>query len=439
MTQRSAPAEAPDRPTATVGVRTDGTPSRTRARTPSVGRMVGLDLARGLAVFGMYTAHVGPDPSEGGFGNRLFMLAHGRSSALFAVLAGVTMVIIAGRPTAKTGRAGRQAIVKVVIRSIVLFALGTALTMMGTPVDVILSNFGLYFLLALPFVRLRARALAVVAICWVLAGPQLLYLVLRAVNSTRFLATTSGSWPLAGGEGSMTDSAGLDQAPAAMYDSGWARTVAANDPLANLGVEGVLELLFTGAYPALSWMPFLLAGMALGRLDLASAAIRIRLAVLGPALAMIGYGGSWLAFQIFPGIAKAAGGPNAWWFGADNLSPASQLVAAPHSQTTLSVIGSTGVAITVIVAAVILTDRFKRVRRLAAPVIAVGSMSLSAYVFHIVGIAILGDEENWPPLLILLGFIASVTVLAFTWKRYLRWGPLEYLVSSATRLAHLIR
>ena len=42
------------------------------------------------------------------------------------------------------------------IRSVVLFALGTALALAGTPIEVILANFGLYFLLALPFVRLRA-------------------------------------------------------------------------------------------------------------------------------------------------------------------------------------------------------------------------------------------------------------------------------------------
>ncbi|TGS82055.1 hypothetical protein EN817_27180 [Mesorhizobium sp. M3A.F.Ca.ET.174.01.1.1] len=31
-----------------------------------VDRLVGIDLARGLAVFGMYAAHLGPDPGEGG-------------------------------------------------------------------------------------------------------------------------------------------------------------------------------------------------------------------------------------------------------------------------------------------------------------------------------------------------------------------------------------
>jgi len=153
-----------------------------------------------------------------------------------------------------------------------------------------------------------------------LVGPQLLYLVVRGVYTAGFATSTPGYCP-------------LDQVEGAEYHSGWAQAVAANDPLVQLHGDGVLELLFTGAHPAVSWMPFLLAGMALGRLDLASVGVRVRLAVLGPALAVLGYGGSWLAFQIFPGVAAAAGGPNAWWLGAANLGAASQLVAAPHSQT----------------------------------------------------------------------------------------------------------
>ncbi|MFF4829405.1 hypothetical protein ACFY20_42185, partial [Streptomyces sp. NPDC001312] len=40
-------------------------PARDSKKAPT-GRMIGLDLARGLAVFGMYAAHVGPDPDQGG-------------------------------------------------------------------------------------------------------------------------------------------------------------------------------------------------------------------------------------------------------------------------------------------------------------------------------------------------------------------------------------
>lgn len=237
---------------------------------PSVGRLIGVDLARGLAVFGMYAAHVGPDPSEGGSTGFFMELAHGRASALFAFLAGFSIVLITGRRTPKTGRAGRQAVAKVVIRALILLVLGTALTLTGTPVEVILAFYGLYFLLVLPLYRLGARPLAVIAVSGALILPQILYVVQQALNP-------------GGGDGG---------GPGGI----WAWPTDA---------DGIVSLLFTGGYPALAWIPFVVAGMAVARLDLASAVVRTRLAITGVSLAVLGYGGSFLALHLVPGAASA--------------------------------------------------------------------------------------------------------------------------------------
>lgn len=72
--------------------------------------------------------------------------------------------------------------------------------------------------------------------------------------------------------------------------------------------------------------------------------------------------------------------------------------------------------------------------------IAVGSMSLTAYVFHIGAIRVLGvGELPGPPLHVLLGFIAAITVFAALWSRRFRRGPLEWLLGKATKPAELIR
>ncbi|KOV70535.1 hypothetical protein ADL01_20465 [Streptomyces sp. NRRL WC-3618] len=64
------------------------------------------------------------------------------------------------------------------------------------------------------------------------------------------------------------------------YNSTWAETFTRDDPLARVsGTGGFVELLFTGSHPALTWIPFVFAGMAVARLDLASTAVRVRLAV----------------------------------------------------------------------------------------------------------------------------------------------------------------
>ncbi|WP_171109577.1 MULTISPECIES: DUF418 domain-containing protein [unclassified Streptomyces] len=375
---------------------------------PGVGRLIGLDLARGLAVFGMYAVHVGPAPDQGGVIGFLMELAQGRSSALFAVLAGFAVALITGRGTPKTGPAGRQAVAKVVIRAVILLALGTALTMTGTPVVPILAFYGLFLLLVLPLYRLGAKPLAVIAAGWALAGPQLLYLLKPVVGGRAF--PTVGQ------------------------------------------ADGIVSLLFTGGYPALTWVPFVIAGMALARLDLAATAVRIRLALTGVALAVTGYGGSWLALRLVPGAAEAvrepAGEPGMSSMlsappgkqGIFGDTPAGMLVASPHSEATLSIVANTGVAILVVTACLAAMDAFPWLRRLATPVIAVGSMSLTAYVYHIVAIWLLDTEKSAvPPLHILLGLIASVTVLATIWSRFFQRGPLEWPMGKATGLARHMR
>lgn len=109
------------------------------------------------------------------------------------------------------------------------------------------------------------------------------------------------------------------------------------------------------------------------------------------------------------------------------------------------VIGCVGVAITVIVGAVTALDRLPLPVRLAAPVIAVGTMSLTAHVGHLLlspqmagssGGPGVESQTSWAPVLV---FIAGVTVFAWVWSRFFRRGPLEHLPRLATRPAKYVR
>lgn len=173
---------------------------------------------------------------------------------------------------------------------------------------------------------------------------------------------------------------------------------------------GVLDLLLTGFYPAITWMPFVVAGMALARLDLAAPAVQWRLAVLGAALTVAAYGMSLLlagkdALRSMAEDGKSSVGSAPESFGSGSFEghgAASDLLSAgPHSGTTFDIIGSVGVAILVIVCATVLMDRLPLLRRLSKPVIAVGTMSLTAYVGHFVAQSVLGvpagesSQESW--------------------------------------------
>lgn len=368
-------------------------------------------------MFGMFAAHVGPDPSVGGPLGFVLELARGRSSALFALLAGFSLVLITGRPYPRTGRAGRQAAGRILIRSVILIALGFGLTALGTDVDVILAFYGMIFLVVLPLYRLRAGTLAVIAAAGALVLPQVLYVIRQSIDT-----------------------------------GGWADSVVGWDPLARIsGTDGLIELLFTGTYPVLTWMSFMIAGMAVARLDLTRRGTRARLALTGGALAVLGYGGSWLALHLVPGanaaVAAATDGgsaSSAWW--SDTIgdltghTPAWLLVGAPHSQTTFSILGNTGVALLVVVLCVTATDRLPRFGRLATPVRAVGMTALTAYVLHILAVREFGMEDETGPALVDLFLHSSVALLTATaWARWFRRGPLEHLLHVCTRPARHIR
>ena len=386
---------------------------------PSMGRLVGLDLARALAVFGMYIVHIAPMPSAGNdLGSWVYSLAEGRSSALFATLAGFSLMLIAGRLEPKTGLAGRQAKARIAIRAVILLALGTVLAMEYGDV-IILAYYGVYFLLALLLVRLGAKTLAIIAAGIALVMPQLAF-VLKM-------------W--------LSDSV--------------QQNINAYDPLEKLSSVGVLDLLLTGLYPTITWMAFVIAGMALARLDLTAATVQLRLAALGASLTVGAYGLAALLGGTSPVLSFGGGGGPSSGSGAGSMGSGSMgsgsggpvqsasdlLGAVSHTGTTLDTIGCLGVAILVIVGATVAIDRLPRLRRLAKPVIAVGTMSLTAYVGHFLAQSAwpasgAGTTKSWVPV---LTYILGAIVFAAIWSRFFRRGPLEYLLNAATRPAKYIR
>lgn len=395
---------------------------------PSMGRLVGVDLARALAVFGMYVVHIGPPLSATtGVGSWIRYISDGHSSVLFATLAGFSLMLLAGRREPKTGQAGRQARARIAIRAVILLALGTVMAMEYGGV-IILGFYGVYFLLALPLVRLGVRTLAIIAAAFALVTPQLAFVLTS-------LLTPSVQ-----------------------------QSINTYDPLRHLSEVGALDLLLTGFYPALTWMSFVIAGMALGRLDLSCGTILKRLAALGATLTAAAYGMSLLlagkgALRSLAEDGPSSGGSGSMPTGSGSMPTGSGsmpadagsfpdmsasflLKAGPHSGTTFDIIGSVGIAILVIVGATVAMDRLPRLRRLAKPVIAVGTMSLTAYVGHFLAQTAFstpagtGTQQSWLPLIM---YVLGAILFAAIWSRFFRRGPLEYLLNAATKPAKHLR
>lgn len=376
-----------------------------------VDRLVGVDVARCLALLGMVATHVLAAYDADGDLTAVQWLAGGRAAALFAVLAGVSLALMTGgrTPPAGTDRLNRTA--GLALRALLIAALGLALGELETGIAVILTYYGLLFLLGLPFLGLRARPLLALAAAWVLLGPLLSQVVRPHLPKRRF------------------DSPSFEQ----LAESG----------------RLLCELLFTGYYPVLPWMAYLLLGIAIGRLNLRRPVVQAWLVGAGLLAALVATAVSrWLTSQ--DAVMERLLEPNAGGLTGEQLldsisggmygqTPADGswawlLVVAPHSTTPFDLLQTMGSAAAVIGLCQGIAGVLGRVpERAVAVFFGAGTMTLTLYTVHVV----MWTEKIWPPeepetfrwhVLVLLA--TGALFVAARWR-----GPLEWVVSRVSAVA----
>ncbi|MFN8170099.1 MAG: heparan-alpha-glucosaminide N-acetyltransferase domain-containing protein [Candidatus Nanopelagicales bacterium] len=376
------------------------------ARTSS-SRIVGIDLARGLALLGMMATHVLlVDEPETGRLTLVGSVFAGRASALFALLAGVSLAIVTGGTTPYAGRDRARASVSIALRALIIGLLGLGLVELGAPVAVILAYYALLFVLALPFLGLRATPLAVLALAWALLSP-VVSLVLRQ--------------PLEPGPG---EQVGLE--------------IMLTSP-----GEGLSRLLLTGYYPAFTWLAYVLAGLAVGRLDLREKAVALRVLVVGALLAV----GSWLvstalvAVVAAPDLGSELRAVLSPWElagivsdregnGTTSVDDWRELLAmVRHSGSPFDLLHTIGSAL-VVLGLFLLVARSDVVRRLLRPLAAVGSMTLTLYTAHVVVLHL--ELGTWDDPGYYWAQVLAALVLAPLWLMRFRRGPLEQVVHAAS-------
>src|SRR5687768_4383938 len=141
----------------------------------SRGRLVGLDVARCLALLGMVATHVLDERTPSGDLTTAQWLAGGRASALFAVLAGVILALMTREPLR-----GRPLVLRtlgIAARALLIGVLGLLLGALDTGIAIILTYYAVLFVLGLPFTFLRLRWLVPLAVVWVVAAPVISHLV----------------------------------------------------------------------------------------------------------------------------------------------------------------------------------------------------------------------------------------------------------------------
>ena len=360
---------------------------RAPTATPAA-RVDGVDAARGLALIGMFVAHVSPVVSSVEF-TSLIALADERPRLLFALTAGMGLGFITGatRPiTDGRGELRRQ----VAIRAVILIILGLGISIVLHPlVFVILDVYGVAFLLMLPLLFLPRGIALGIGIVLVAVAPAFAELAKQTELITEMQESSVGF---------------------------------------------VADWFVSGAYPVFVWVAVMLIGLALVRYDLGKPRVVAIAALIG----------AYAAAALLPIAALMPGGNAAPPVNAlEVLGSAARASAAVTEAVRLSIetVGNVGVGV-VAVAAMLLLMQFAApvVRRVAgmllSPITAMGSMPLSVYTLHLVVITLavrtergVRTDDSWE---LLIALIVGAMLFAWLWRRYIGRGPLEQLLRLAS-------
>lgn len=326
-------------------------------------------MARGLAILGMFTAHLGSvADTQLSNGSSWLEAADGRPAATFALLAGVSAGLLSGGAAPVAGDRMRHARVRILVRAAVLLPLGLLLAGLGTRVAVILPSYAVMFAMLTVALAWRPRRLLIAAGVVLIVAPPLVFLARDGLASGHF------------------------------------------GPFSYLAELGVGDY-----YPALVWIAYLLVGLALARLDLTAPAMPRRLILWGLPLAVIGYGAGAVAVRSIA---------------SEHTLRRALLSAAPHANSAVEVLGNVGVVLCVLAACLVIA---MHAPRWIAPVAATGTLALTAYSVHILVIALLGDEVfRQRSNVRLTAFIVVTLVAATLWRRLLGRGPLEALLHNTS-------
>ena len=370
-------------------------------------RVGGVDAARGLALVGMMAIHVLPGWNDDFEPTFSWLVFAGRGAALFALLAGVSLAFMSGGQYPPRGKHMTAARLGLGVRAVLISVIGLLLGYLVINAQVILVYYGAMFLLALPLLRLRPRTLLLLSGGIALTAPLLM-------QATR---------------DSLADMGGVEPNFSTLAESPG-------------GVLG--QVLLSGTYPALPWMAYVCAGLAIGRMDLGQRAVQLRMVLAGAGLAigtailsalLLGPAGG--REQLVDAASAWSDGPeetvndiliwgpdptlptDSWWWLAS---------LAPYSSTPLVLLNTTGTVAAVLGLLLLVSSAAPG---LLQPLAVLGKMTLTLYSLHLLLLGT-GMLENQPHLGLIVQLIV-VAAFAYAWQRFNPQGPLEKTVADASK------
>lgn len=320
-------------------------------------RIVGLDIARTLALIGMITSHLLAPQALWA------PVVNGYPAALFAVLAGFTLALMARRGVAEGGLALVASRYALTMRGIILIVLHQLIAPHSGSIFVVLMAFGVSY----------------IALAW----------VPRWGNSSLWLLLV---WLLI-----------------------------ASGVVHALGFFVNLPMVLNPPYPVIAWMAYMVAGLLGYRYLLHSRRLQIFFATGGLLLGAVGAQLRW----VLDATTSFDSGDTAL------MAVMGFFDAAPHSGGLIDLTTSMAAVLGVISLCLLIF----RGGIWSVPLQAMGSMSLTVYVLHVVtaGAVLAGGAHRHPSLY----WTTLVVAFIVPWliKLQFRRGPLEWAVSKLVALA----
>jgi len=354
-------------------------------------RIIGIDVARALAVIGMIIVNFKVVLGEKGeswlkpFANFFF----GKAAALFVVLAGVGLALMTNTAVRTQNQeklqTGRKRIWK---RAIFLFVVGLSYSWIW-PAD-ILHFYGVYMLLTLVFINRAPQQSLLAAVGLILLFPLL---------------------------ASIFD-----------YEKGWIFEIWTYTDFWTL--NGFFRnLFFNGFHPVIPWAAFMLFGLWFGKQNLYDEAFLKK--SLGIGL------GVFLLVQVLSGVLIS--------FTPKGDSSTSEFLGylfstSPMPPLPLYMLNGISISVTIVSACILLANRFED-NFLIQAFNRTGQLALTFYVAHVViGMGLMADEDpsqfgnysiNFSVIYALI-FSLLCILFAQVWLQFKKSGPLEWVMRRLT-------
>lgn len=358
-------------------------------------RIVGLDIARAIAIFGMITVNYRSTFHEVGEAplwlESLADQVNGRAAATFVFLAGIGISLLSRRSRLSGDKAlVREDRIDLLRRSLFLLAIGFLFRQVWD-YD-ILHFYGIWLAMAALVLSVRSPWLLAIALLMVAIFPLLYYIVPDQLGIS-FWATT---------------------------DAFTLRDIA-------------IDYFFQGYHPVAPWFAFMLIGMVIGRLDLTDPRVRRNMLIGGLAMIVIGEGiaGIGLDLGYFKLLEEG--------FASIDLNEANAIIdTTAYPPMPLFVLVGTGWAMTIVSLCFGFGLRFGE-RRWVTPFVHTGQLAMTIYILHgTFGVWAIGWAGYKPSQTLgwILGYCVIFYVVAILfatlWRRRFSRGPVEAIMRRLT-------